>query len=101
VPVLLLHCYPFHRESGYLAQVFPQVHMDLGLATHNVGHHARRIIDEALELCPYGKLLYSSDGFGLPELHHLGAALFRDAVEPDIQDATTENARRVYGDLGH
>jgi predicted TIM-barrel fold metal-dependent hydrolase len=101
VPVLLLHCYPFHRESGYLAQVFPHVHMDLGLATHNVGHHARRITDEALELCPYGKLLYSSDGFGLPELHHLGAALFRGAVEPDIQDATAENAHRVYGDLGH
>ncbi|HEY5833097.1 hypothetical protein [Streptomyces sp.] len=22
VPVMLLHCYPYHREAGYLAQVF-------------------------------------------------------------------------------
>jgi predicted TIM-barrel fold metal-dependent hydrolase len=99
-PVLLLHCYPFHREAGYLAQVHPHVHMDLGLATHNVGHHARRILDEALELCPYGKFLYSSDGFGLPELHFLGAALFREAAGPGIQDATVANARRVYPALG-
>ena len=25
VPVLLLHCYPFHRQAGYLAQAFPNV----------------------------------------------------------------------------
>jgi uncharacterized protein len=98
VPVLLLHCYPYHREAGYLAQVFPQVHMDLGLATHNVGRHARRIVDEAFELCPYGKFLYSSDGFGLPELHFLGAALFREAAS--APDLTVENTRRVYPCLG-
>jgi predicted TIM-barrel fold metal-dependent hydrolase len=101
VRVLLLHCYPFHREAAYLAQVFRAVHMDLGLTTHNVGSHAGRVLAEALELCPYGKFLYSSDGFGLPELHYLGAALFRECAEPDIQRVTTDNAVRVYGDLGH
>src|SRR5262249_47419690 len=29
-PVLLLHNYPYHREAGYLAQVFPNVYADLG-----------------------------------------------------------------------
>jgi hypothetical protein len=59
------------------------------------------VLGEALELCPYGKFLYSSDGFGLPELHYLGAALFREYAEPDIQRVTTDNAIRVYGDLGY
>src|SRR5262249_33224923 len=29
-PVMLLHNYPYHREAGYLAQVFPNVYADLG-----------------------------------------------------------------------
>ncbi len=100
VPVLLLHCYPYHRNAGYLAQVFPAVHMDLGLATHNVGARASAVLAEALELCPYGKFLYSSDGFALPELHFLGAALFREAADADLVRRTTENAHRVYPAVG-
>ena len=80
VPVMLLHNYPYHREAGYLAQVFPHVYFDVGLATHNLGARAPALLAEALELAPYGKFLYSSDAFGLPELHYLGAALFRSAL---------------------
>jgi hypothetical protein len=80
VPVMLLHNYPYHREAGYLAQVFPHVYFDVGLATHNLGTRAPALLAEALELAPYGKFLYSSDAFGLPELHYLGAALFRSAL---------------------
>ena len=80
VPVMLLHNYPYHREAGYLAQVFPHVYVDAGLATHNLGARAPALLAEALELAPYGKFLYSSDAFGLPELHYLGAALFRSAL---------------------
>ena len=42
VPVMLLHNYPYQREAGYLAQVFPHVYVDAGLATHNVGAGPRR-----------------------------------------------------------
>jgi uncharacterized protein len=80
VPVMLLHNYPYHRESGYLAQVFPQVYVDAGLATHNLGTRAPALLAEALELAPFGKFLYSSDAFGLPELYYLGAVLFRTAL---------------------
>jgi predicted TIM-barrel fold metal-dependent hydrolase len=80
VPVMLLHNYPYHREAGYLAQVFPQVYVDAGLATHNLGARAPALLAEALELAPFGKFLYSSDAFGLPELYYLGAALFRRAL---------------------
>jgi uncharacterized protein len=115
VPILLLHNYPFHRNAGYLAQVFPHVYCDLGLATHALGHQASRVFAEALEIVPFGKFLFSSDAFGLPELYYLGALLFRRALSDFLasgmkQDAFTEsdahriarmvaseNARRVYG----
>ncbi len=106
-PVMLLHNYPYHREAGYLSQVFPHVYVDTGLATHNLGFRASALLAEALELTPYGKFLYSSDAFGLPELYYLGAALFRRALSDylrDVPDAEriselmcAGNARRVYG----
>jgi predicted TIM-barrel fold metal-dependent hydrolase len=113
-PIMLLHNYPFHRQAGYLAQVFPHVFVDLGLATHNVGHRAPALIAETLELAPFGKFLFSSDAFGLPELYHLGSLLFRqglsDFLRSGLDDgawteedagriarlAGGENARRVY-----
>jgi uncharacterized protein len=79
-PVMLLHNYPYHREAGYLAQVFPHVYIDAGLATHNLGRRAPALLAETLELAPFGKFLYSSDAFGLPELYYLAAALFRTAL---------------------
>ena len=80
IPVMLLHNYPYHREAGYLAQVFPHVYVDAGLATHNLGTRSPALLAEALELAPFGKFLYSSDAFGLPELYYLGAVLFRRAL---------------------
>ncbi|HEX3752962.1 MAG TPA: amidohydrolase family protein [Streptosporangiaceae bacterium] len=114
VPVMLLHNYPFHREAGYLAQVFRHVYVDAGLATHNLGRGSAALIAETLELTPFGKFLYSSDGFGLPELHYLGALLFRRGLsaflraglddgswtradaEQIARQAGYRNARRVY-----
>jgi len=115
VPVLLLHNYPFHRHAAYLAQVFDHVFMDVGLATHNTGALSPALLRESLELVPFGKLLFSSDAFGLAELYHLGALLFRrglgdlldglvEAGEMSGADADRlaalvghENAERVYG----
>jgi predicted TIM-barrel fold metal-dependent hydrolase len=91
VPVMLLHNYPYHREAGYLAQVFPHVYVDAGLATHNLGARAPALLAEALELAPFGKFLYSSDAFGLPELYYLGAALFRSALSAFLRSGVEED----------
>jgi predicted TIM-barrel fold metal-dependent hydrolase len=114
VPVLLLHCYPFHRHAAYLAQVFGHVFMDLGLATHNTGALSTTLLRETLELVPFGKLLFSTDAYGLAELYLLGVALFRSAMTTvlgevvaagDMSEADAghvaalvarENARRAY-----
>ena len=81
---------------------------------HNTGALSRTLIRETLELVPFGKLLFSSDAYGLAELYHLGAMLFRrglsavldeliKAGEMTSQDAdhvasliARDNARRVY-----
>jgi len=106
VPVMLLHNYPYHREAGYLAQVFPLVYADLGLATHNVGARATAVLGEALELVPLRKFLFSSDAFGLPELYYLGTLLFRRALSAflaarlDADDMSYADAERVTGLIG-
>lgn len=75
--VMLLHCYPFHREAGFLAQAFPHVYMDVGLAVNYTGTRSREIIGESIELAPFSRILFSSDAWGLSELYYLGALLFR------------------------
>jgi uncharacterized protein len=95
VPVMLLHNYPYHREAGYLAQVFPHVYADLGLATHNVGSRAPAVLAEALEMAPLRKFLFSSDAYGLPELYYLGTLLFRQALSRFLQ------ARLDDGDISY
>ena len=113
--ILLLHTYPYHRQAGYLAQMFAHVSMDIGLAVNYAGAQATQLIAESLELAPFTKVLYSSDAWGLPELHLLGSWLFRRGMarvlgawvergdwsvadgERVIALVCAENARRVYG----
>ena len=92
VPVLLLHNYPFHRNAAYLAQVFEHVFVDVGLITHNAGFRAPAILAETLELAPFGKLLFSTDAFGLAELYHLGTALFRQGLSDFLRTALDADA---------
>ncbi|WP_330253257.1 amidohydrolase family protein [Nocardia sp. NBC_00565] len=75
--VMLLHCWPFHRNAAYLAHAFEHVRLDLGLTIPYVGQRSTAVLAETLELAPFDSMLYSSDGYGLPELHYLGALLWR------------------------
>jgi hypothetical protein len=75
--VVLLHCWPYHRNAGYLAHVFDHVLVDVGLTIPYVGERADVVLAELLELAPFDAVCFSSDGFGLPELHYLGAVLWR------------------------
>jgi predicted TIM-barrel fold metal-dependent hydrolase len=87
---VLLHCYPFVREAGWLAHVYGNVYFDLSLT---IPHVARPevALAEALELAPVSKLLYASDAARAPELYLLGATWWRDALA-DVLPALLPNA---------
>jgi hypothetical protein len=80
VPVVLLHCYPYHRQAGWLAQVYPNVYLDCGLTIGHLGLRADTVLAEFFELAPFGKVLFSTDAYLLPELYLVGAAQFRHSL---------------------
>ncbi|MFJ7152941.1 amidohydrolase family protein [Streptomyces sp. NPDC100445] len=113
--LVLLHGYPYHRHTAHLAGVFPHVYADSGAALVRTGARAATVLAETLELAPFGKILFSTGAHGLPELHVVGAHLFREALSRVLgtwvaegawvrSDArrvarliAADNARRVYG----
>jgi predicted TIM-barrel fold metal-dependent hydrolase len=106
---VLLHCYPFVREAGWMAHVYGNVFFDLSLTIPHVARPATALY-EALELAPVSKLLYATDASRTPELYLLAARWWREslaevlpALLPDdgaAADAARrilrENARAVY-----
>ena len=105
---VLLHCYPFVREAGWLAHVYANVFLDLSLTIPHVAR-PREALAESLELAPISKLLYASDASTTPELYLLAAVWWRDAlaavlpellapeeVEPAARMILRENALAVY-----
>jgi uncharacterized protein len=95
-PFVLLHCYPFVREAGWLAHVYGNVYFDLSLTIPHVSRPAE-MVRQALELAPVSKLLYASDAARTPELYFLAAKWWRAAlaeVLPELLDDDAEDAGR-------
>jgi uncharacterized protein len=108
-PFVLLHCYPFVRQAGWLAHVYGNVFLDVSLTIPHVWR-AAEMVREALELAPVSKLLYASDAARTPELYYLAATGWRaalaevlgEALEPGEAETAArsvlrENALRLYG----
>ncbi|MFE4670338.1 amidohydrolase family protein [Streptomyces sp. NPDC056716] len=113
--LILLHGYPYHRHAAQLTGVFPHVYADAGAALARTGARAATVLAEILELAPFGKVMFSSGARALPELHVVGARLFREALSRVLGGWVTDgawspgdahrvagliaagNARRVYG----
>jgi uncharacterized protein len=116
MPVVLLHeCYPYTRQGGYLAAVYENVYLDLSYGIPLLGHgEMLTFTRQALGVAPSSKLMYSSDGIGVPELHWISAIDGRRAIgealgelvsqgELDLSDAEATgesilraNATRLY-----
>jgi len=94
---VLLHCYPFVREAGWLAHVYGNVFLDLSLTIPHVARPATALA-EALELAPVSKLMYASDAALAPELYLLAARWWRDALAEVLPEllpgADAEDAAR-------
>ena len=90
---VLLHCYPFVREAGWLAHVYGNVFFDVSLTIPHVARPAAALY-EALELAPVSKLLYASDASQTPELYLLGARWWREALAEVLPALLPDDARR-------
>lgn len=116
VPIVLLHSsYPYTREAGYLATVYKNCYLDIGEVFPMVSRDGQeQILRQALELTPWSKLLWSTDGHFFPETFWLANLQGREALERvvceyveredlDIPQATKfvqdfffENSNRLY-----
>ena len=108
-PFVLLHCYPFVREAGWLAHVYANVWFDLSLTIPHVSR-PEEMVRQGLELAPVSKLLYASDAARTPELYYLAAKWWREALAVVLAEALPpgeaeaagrqilrENANVLYG----
>jgi uncharacterized protein len=105
--IVLLHCWPYQREAGYLATVYPHVWADCGLSMHYSGPSAVEVLAPFFEMTPHTKLLYSSDAFGLAEFYAAGAGQFRWALDSLLDRwlagaaIGTDEAVQIARNVGH
>jgi hypothetical protein len=115
--VVLLHeCYPYTREGAYLAAIYGNVYLDLSYGIPFLGFsELLACTAAAVAVAPTSKLLYSSDGLGVPELHWSSANQGREVLELVLRECVARgemtekqafaagqailqaNAHRLYG----
>ncbi|KAH8785484.1 hypothetical protein F5883DRAFT_535226 [Diaporthe sp. PMI_573] len=94
VPIVLLHAgYPFTRELGYLATVYANVYADIGEIFPFVSQDGQAIaVRQILELCPWSKIIWSTDGHWFPETYALAIIQIREVLESVLCDYVRKGA---------
>ncbi|KAB5554592.1 hypothetical protein GE09DRAFT_133263 [Coniochaeta sp. 2T2.1] len=97
VPIVLLHAsYPYTRDAGYLATVYPNVYADIGEIFPFLSRDGQETaVRQALELCPWSKIVWSTDGHWFPETYLLAIIQIREVLETVICDYVRK------GELGY
>ncbi len=80
--VILLHAgYPYYKEAAWLASVYPNVYIDIGLAVPSLSYdEIDAMLSAITALCPFNKIIYSSDAHFVPELYYIGSITVRNAI---------------------
>jgi len=99
MPVVLLHeCYPYTREGGYLAAVYENVYLDLSYGIPLLGYgEMLAFTREALGVAPTSKLMYSSDGIGVPEIHWMSAIDGRRVLGQALEELVAHAEMSISG----
>jgi len=86
--VVLLHeSYPYTQLGAYLAAVYPHVYFDLSYTIPFVEKlEMLAFTRQALSVAPASKLLYSSDGIHMPEMHWAGALRGRAVIAQVLEE---------------
>jgi uncharacterized protein len=92
VNIVMLHCYPFVKEAGYLASVYEGAYLDVGLTIpYTSVHGMKTAIHEALHLSPLTKVLFSTDAQRTPEIFYLATKWGRKVLA-EVLDETVANS---------
>jgi len=80
--VVLLHeSYPYCQLGAYLAAIYPHVYFDLSYTIPFLEKlEMLAFTRQALSVAPASKLMYSSDGIFIPEMHWAGAIRGRSII---------------------
>jgi predicted TIM-barrel fold metal-dependent hydrolase len=80
--VVLLHeSYPYTQLGAYLAAIYPHVYFDLSYTIPFVDRlDMLAFTRQALSVAPASKLMYSSDGTNMPEMHWAAAIRGRSVI---------------------
>jgi len=86
--VVLLHeSYPYTQLGAYLAAIYPHVYFDLSYMIPFVDRlEMLAFTRQALGVTPASKLMYSSDGIHVPEMHWAGAIRGRSIIGLVLQE---------------
>jgi uncharacterized protein len=92
MPVVLLHgCWPYVREGAYLAAVYGNAYLDVSYAIPFLSRGEMLAMTRAaLAAAPFTKVMYSSDGARVPELHWLGAHDGRRALSAALGELVAD-----------
>jgi hypothetical protein len=89
--VVLIHGgWPWVGEAAAMVAILPNVYLDLSEGALYGMPNMRQRIMEALEACPYSKVLYGADG-ALPEALWIGAKRFKRALAQVLDELSEEN----------
>lgn len=93
VPFVLLHAsYPYVRELGYLASIYSNVWMDMGLAIPLATVDIPAVWRQALGLTPTSKISFSTDAYSIPEIYWLAARWGRWGLAQVLDELITLGA---------
>ncbi|HLH61928.1 MAG TPA: amidohydrolase family protein [Ktedonobacteraceae bacterium] len=86
--VVLLHeSYPYSQLGAYLAAIYPHVYFDLSYMIPFVDRlEMLAFTRQALAVAPASKLMYSSDGINVPEMHWAAAMRGRSVIAQVLQE---------------
>ncbi|CAG8491665.1 5769_t:CDS:10 [Acaulospora morrowiae] len=101
--IVLLHAsYPYARQAAYLASVYSNVYVDIGLISSLISTSGQQsILRELLELSPTNRMLFSTDGHCHPESFYVSVVQSRDVIgkvlleSVDNKDFTVDEAIKI------
>jgi predicted TIM-barrel fold metal-dependent hydrolase len=115
-PLVLLHSgWPYSRELAHLSAIYANVWMDLSLAIPFATVSIPSMLQEALGMAPFSKILFATDAFTMPEIFWIAARWGRWGLGKVLGEMITEgflrrdealsaaaailgdNARQLYG----